>query len=78
MLSIEEKDYDLSLLLNFNMLKEILMKLLKNQNVLQNEIDLLKNSNNERDNKIFNIEQLITELQEEESIKDDNEIEPKN
>ena len=78
MLSIEEKDYDLSLLLNFNMLKEILMKLLKNQNDLQNEIDLLKNSNNERDNKIFNIEQLITELQEEESIKDDNEIEPKN
>ena len=76
MFRIEEKDYDLSLLLNYNMLREILMKLLNNQNHLQNEIDLLKNSNNERDNKISNIEQLISEMQED-GIKDENEIEPK-
>ena len=76
MFRIEEKDYDLSLLLNYNMLREILMKLLSNQHHLQNEIDLLKNSHNERDNKISNIEQLISEMQED-GIKDENEIEPK-
>jgi hypothetical protein len=57
------------------MLREILMKLLKNQKNLQNEIDLLKNSNKERDDKIVNIEQLITELQEE-SNKNEVEMEP--
>ena len=76
MFRIEEKDYDLNYLLRFDMLREILMKLLKNQNNLQKEIDLLKNSNMERDNKIVNIEQIITELQEE-SNKNEVEIEPK-
>ena len=41
MFRIEEKDYDLNYLLRFDMLREILMKLLKNQKNLQNEIDLL-------------------------------------
>ena len=75
MFRIEEKDYDLNYLLRFDMLREILMKLLKNQKNLQNEIDLLKNSNKERDDKIVNIEQLITELQEELN-KNEVEMEP--
>ena len=76
MFRLEEKDYDLNFVLRFDMLKEILIKLLKNQNNLQNEIDLLKNSNKERDGKIINIEQIITELQEE-SNRDESEIESK-
>ena len=76
MFRLEEKDYDLNFLLRFDMLKELLIKLLRNQNKLQKEIDLLKNSNNERDNKIINIEQIITELQEE-SNRNEMEIESK-
>ena len=76
MFRLEEKDYDLNFVLRFDMLKEILIKLLKNQNNLQNEIDSLKNSNKERDNKIINIEQIITELQEE-SNRDESRIESK-
>ena len=76
MFRLEEKDYDLNFVLRFDMLKEILIKLLKNQNNLQNEIDLLKTSNKERDNKIINIEQIITELQEE-SNRDESRIESK-
>ena len=64
MFRIEEKDYDLNFLLRFDMLKEVLMKLLKNQNNLQNEIDILRNTNIERDNKILNLEQIISEIQE--------------
>ena len=77
MFQIDDKNYDLNFLMRFDMLKEILMKLLKNQNSLQNELDLLKKSNKERDNKIINIEQIITELQEE-SSKNDIDIELKN
>ena len=65
MFRIEEKDYDLNFLFRYDMLREILIKLLKNQNNLQNEIDLLNISNKDRDNKIANIEKTITELQEE-------------
>ena len=65
MFRIEEKDYDLNFLFRYDMLREILIKLLKNQNNLQNEIDLLNISNKDRDNKIVNIEKTITELQEE-------------
>ena len=77
MFKIDEKDYDLSFLLRFDMLKEVLMKLLKNQNNLQNEIDILRNSNIERDNKILNLEQIITELQEQSSY-EESENEQKN
>ena len=65
MFRIEEKDYDLNFLFRYDMLREILIKLLKNQNNLKNEIDLLNISNKDRDNKIVNIEKTITELQEE-------------
>ena len=77
MFRIEGKDYDLNFLMRFDMLKEILMNLLKNQNNLQYEIDLLKNSNKERDKKIINIEEIITGMQEE-SSRDGVEIEQKN
>ena len=70
MFRIEEKDYDLNFLLRFDMLKEVLMKLLKNQNNLQNEIDILRNTNIERDNKILNLEQIISEIQEKSSFEE--------
>ena len=70
MFRIEEKDYDLNFLLRFDMLKEVLMKLLKNQNNLQNEIDILRNTNIERDNKILNLEQIIIEIQEKSSFEE--------
>ena len=74
MFRIEEKEYDLNFLLRFDMLKEILNFFLKNQNDLRTEINLIKNSNKERDAKILNIEQIITELQE---VQNEQEIEPK-
>ena len=70
MFRIEEKDYDLNFLLRFDMLKEVLMKLLKNQKNLQNEIDILRNTNIERDNKILNLEQIISEIQEKSSFEE--------
>ena len=70
MFRIEEKDYDLNFLLRFDMLKEVLMKLLKNQSNLQNEIDILRNTNIERDNKILNLEQIISEIQEKSSFEE--------
>ena len=42
MLTIEEKDYDLNFLLHFEMLREILIKLAKNQNALQKDVNLIK------------------------------------
>ena len=61
MLTIEEKDYDLKYLLQFDMLREILIKLAKNQKSLQNDIDAIKNSNIERDNKIMSLQEYIKE-----------------
>ena len=59
MLTIEEKDYDLKYLLQFDMLREILIKLAKNQRSLQNDIDSIKNSNIERDSKIMSLQEYI-------------------
>ena len=59
MLNIEEKDYDLKYLLQFDMLREILIKLAKNQKSLQNDIDSIKNSNIERDSKIMSLQEYI-------------------
>ena len=75
MFKIEEKNYDLNFLFSFDMLKDILTRLLKNQKDLQNEINILKNSNKERDEKILNIEEIITEIQEEQN--NDQKITPK-
>ena len=65
MLTIEEKDYDLNYLLHFDMLREILIKLAKNQTTLIKDVNSLKNSNKERDYKIMKIEKGIKELEKE-------------
>ena len=56
MLTIEEKDYDLNYLIHFDMLREILIKLVKSQKNIQKDIDSIKKSNRERDYKIYKIE----------------------
>ena len=79
MLTIEEKDYDLKYLIHFDMLKEILIKLAKNQKSLQNDIDSIKNSNIERDNKIMNLQQYMKDdkddFKEYNPLKDDTQNE---
>ena len=61
MLTIEEKEYDLNYLIHFDMLREILIKLAKNQTALIRDVDLIKNSNKERDYKLMKIEKLVKE-----------------
>ena len=65
MLKIDEKDYDLNLLIHFDMLREILIKLAKNQSDLIKDVDSIKNSNKERDYKIMKIEKAIREQENE-------------
>ena len=74
MITIEEKEYDLKYLLHFDMLREILIKLAKNQNILQKDVESIKNSNKERDYKIMKLEKNIKE--QEKDIFD--EFEPRN
>ena len=64
MLKLDEKDYDVNNLLgiNFDILKEVLLKLSQNQTNIQIEIKEVKDSNEERDNKITELENKITEL----------------
>ena len=52
MYKIDEKDYDFNFLIHFDMLKELLIKLVRNQKELDKEITKIKKSNVERDNKI--------------------------
>ena len=64
MLKLDEKNYDVNNLLgiNFDILKEVLLKLSQNQNNIQIEIKDLKDSNEERDKKILELENKIKEL----------------
>ena len=64
MLKLEEKKYDLNNLLglNFDMLREVLIKLAQSQNNLENEIKGIKDRNVKRDKKISSLEKIITEL----------------
>ena len=64
MLKLDEKEYNLDNLfgINFDLLKEILLKLSKSDNNILIEINELKNSNIIRDNQIAELEQKITEL----------------
>ena len=66
MLKLDEKDYDLNSLLgfNFDMLKEVLMKLVRNQNNFEKEIKDIKDANEKKDEKISSLEKQITELNE--------------
>ena len=65
MLTIEEKDYDLNFLLHFEMLREILIKLAKNQNALLKDVNIIKDTNKQRDNKIMKLEKIIKESENE-------------
>jgi len=65
MLTIEEKDYDLNFLIHFDMLREILIKLAKNQNSLLKDVNLIKDTNKQRDYKIMKLEKIIKESENE-------------
>ena len=45
MLHLESKEYDLNMLLSFEMLKEVLLKLSRAQDKLENEIKLINLNN---------------------------------
>ena len=64
MIKFNEKDYDFNNLLglNFDMLKEVLLNLLENQNNCKLDINNIKDSNDERDKKISDLENKLNEL----------------
>ena len=63
MLKIEEKEYDLNFLFQFSfdfqMLKEILIKLAKSNQDLETRVKNLEKSNKEKDNRISNLEDKL-------------------
>ena len=59
MLHLESKEYDLKMLLNFEMLKEILLNLAKSQDKLENEIKNIHTANIKRDNMLLKLEQYV-------------------
>ena len=59
MLHLEKKEYDLNMLLNFEMLKEILLKLAKSQDKLEDEINNMNQLNSKRDKIIIQLEKKI-------------------
>ena len=64
MLKLNKQDYDLDNLFgfNFDMLKEILMKLCKNQSNMDSELNDIRESDEKRDKKISDLEKKIREL----------------
>ena len=64
MLKLNESEYNLDIIfsLNYDLLKEILIKLSKNNDEAIKEINDIKNTNISRDQRIFALEQKITEL----------------
>ena len=61
MLTIDEKEYNLNALIHFEMLREILIKLSRNQTELITEVELMKKSNQQRDKKIIELEESLKE-----------------
>ena len=61
MLHLESKEYDLNMLLSFDfeLLKEILLKLAKSQDKLENEIKKINAANIKRDNTLLKLEQYV-------------------
>ena len=57
----EKKEYNLSAVLNFDLLKEILYKLLISQENIENEIDKINKGNIKRDNDISKLEKIIND-----------------
>ena len=55
----DKKEYNLNAILSFDMLKEVLFKLLISQDKCEREIDEIKNSNKKRDKDILMLEKLI-------------------
>ena len=64
MLKLNKQDYDLDNLLgfNFDMLKEILMKLCKNQSNIDSELNDIRESDEKRDKKISDLDKKLREL----------------
>ena len=60
MLVLEKEEFDLNLLLSFDNLKLILLKLAKSQNKLEEEIKTMQQNNLKRDEIIFNIRKEVT------------------
>ena len=52
MLNLDKKEYDLNTVFNYDILKEILLKLAKSQIKLEEEIKSIKNFNTNRDRAI--------------------------
>ena len=59
MLHIEKKEYNLNMLLNFEMLKEILIKLSISQEKLEDEIKSIHQMNSKRDDIIIKLEKTV-------------------
>ena len=59
--SYDKKEYNLNAVLSFDLLKEILYKLLISQDNLEKEVDNLKKSKLKTDNDILKLEQIIKE-----------------
>ena len=57
----KKKEYNLNAVLSFDLLKEILYKLLISQDNIEKEIDNLKKSNIKRDNDISKLEKIIND-----------------
>ena len=57
----EKKEYNLNAVLSFDLLKEILYKLLISQDNIEKEIDNLKKSNIKRDADFSKLEKLVKE-----------------
>ena len=80
MLKLNEKEYNLDILIgiNFDLLKKVLLNLSKNDDITLLEINNIKNNNISLEKRISDLEQKITELKEKEAksiIKDDKSIE---
>ena len=61
MLHLDKTDYDLNTLFSFEILKEILLKLARSQDKIENEINTMKKSNIKRDKKISKIAKVMNE-----------------
>ena len=75
MLHLDKTDYDLNTLFSFEILKEILLKLARSQDKIENEINTMKKSNIKRDKKISKIAKVMNEsleLSENDSNEDIN------
>ena len=57
--SYQNKEYNLNAVLSFDLLKEVLFKLLVSQENLEKEIDIIKDSNKKRDKNFSKLEKLI-------------------